>query len=125
MKATDFAGFYDFGIEKVKWEDISEEDKDENWLDEEDEYYAVYDEQGCFHTRYITDVKDLVTCFDSMDDDYLFDDAKECGFEYDDNDEDEEVIQLIKWCEINEPDSTRLHVLKVYNCLEEIENDVA
>ena len=35
--------------------------------------YDVIDDQGVFHTRHINDVKDLVDCFDSMLDDYIFD----------------------------------------------------
>lgn len=70
MKATDFANFFDFTIQK------GEE------LDEFGEIskYDVVDDQGVFHTRHINDVKDLVDCFDSMLNDYIFDSLEEDGF---------------------------------------------
>lgn len=62
MKATEFANFFEFEIRKGEipdeFGDISK--------------YDVVDCQGVFDTRHIDDVKDLVNCFDSMIDDYIF-----------------------------------------------------
>jgi hypothetical protein len=77
MKATEFAEYFEFTIQKGE---------------EPDEFgeiskYDVVDNQGVFHTRHIDDVKDLVDCFDSMLDDYVFDTLEEDGFEVEGFDE--------------------------------------
>ena len=107
MKATDFANYFDFDIQRC------------------DTGYEVFDLQVCFDTRYIQDISELVDCFDSMLDDYVFD-IEDYGFEYDEDSPLTETEQAIEWMELDAPKfwSTKLSVARCLAGQEEIENNV-
>lgn len=71
MRATDFANFFDFTIKEGETPDEFGEMS----------RYDVVDDQGCFSTRHINHVRDLVDCFDSMLENYIFDNLVEDGYE--------------------------------------------
>jgi len=85
MKATEFADFFEFWIEPTDRKTV-EKANDEcvfNYADlNADKFYRVVDGQGCFRTRYISDIKDLAECFDSLLNDYIDEDVESAGFEY-------------------------------------------
>lgn len=73
MKASEFAGFFEFSITR------------EDHLDEENfcKRFIVTDKQGVMETRHISYVEGLSDCFDSLLDDYVNDNLKEYGFDFD------------------------------------------
>lgn len=93
MKATDFANYFDFSIELIPWNEVPEDDK--AYLAKQTEIYAVSDDQGVFHTRYINNILDLADCFDSMLNDYILNDIEEYGFEP--NPQENDWEQALKW----------------------------
>lgn len=84
MKASEICDFFEFDIQRFENVDISYfYDKMFAWgVDEEDTKsftgFEVSDLQNCFRSRYITDIKDLIECFDSMLTDYIFDPFQDC-----------------------------------------------
>lgn len=59
MKATDFCNFFEFSIQKTNSQ------------------FEVVDIQGVFDTRYVKKVSELVYCFGSMEDDYIWHDIED------------------------------------------------
>ena len=87
MKATEFCKFFEFTIYKS------------HGIDEDgDEYnYIAVDDQGVFHSRYITDITEIANCFDSLLMDYIESNVEEDGFKYDDNRNGTYYEQLLEW----------------------------
>ena len=79
MKATDFSYFFDFYIKKS----------------EEYDEYEVVDYQSVFETRFVKTVNELIDCFGSMEDDYIWHDVEDT-FGYEGKQDYEE---LKKWIE--------------------------
>lgn len=109
MKATEFANFFDFTIQKG--EELNEF--------RELSKYDVVDDQGCFHTRHIDDVRELVDCFDSMLDDYIFSSLEEDGFEKEGFDED-----TIKFAEKNYGECGFTEIIRAFVNPNLIEDDI-
>lgn len=85
MKATEFAKFFEFTIQfATDFDEYGNEAK-----------YEVIDDQGVFHTRYINKIEELIDCFDSMLDDYIFSIFEEDGYKF--NEHENYFKQLEKW----------------------------
>ena len=80
MKASEFAAFFEFSIDYVENMEVPASEMDGYWDSPEDSPftgYLVTDDQGVLHTRYIKRIGELTECFDSLLDDYIFDDYEE------------------------------------------------
>lgn len=93
MKATEFCKFFEFTLYKERGY------ADEDYYEGKYNYKAT-DDQGVFHTRYVTDVTELADEFDSLLQDYVIDDLECQGFEPDIHEN--WYKQALTWCEENE-----------------------
>lgn len=119
MKATEFCNFFDFTLEKGNYK----VKHDVVYADGTYKYCAT-DDQVCFHDRYVNDVNDLASEFNSCLQDYVDDYIEEDGFEYDKEKEGSYYDQAVEFAEgIYKEDSIFIHVLKVLNGTETLEDD--
>ena len=120
MKATEFCKFFDFTLERGKFEV-----KDDLFYPDDTYQYCATDDQYCFHNRYVYDVDDLKGEFDSCLQNYVDDCIEEDGFEYDKERDGSYYDQAVEFAEsIYKEDSIFIHVLKVLNGTEKLEDDI-
>lgn len=119
MKATEFCNFFDFTLEKGEFEV-----KNDIIYDDGVYKYCATDDQACWDDRYVNDVNDLASEFDSCLQNYVNDYIEEDGFEYDKEKDGSYYDQAVEFAEgIYKEDSIFIHVLKVLNGTEELEDD--
>lgn len=119
MKATEFCNFFDFTLEKGKFEV-----KNDIIYDDGVYKYRATDDQVCFHNRYVNDVNELVNEFDSCLQNYVNDYIEEDGFEYDKEKNGTYYDQAIEFGkDIYDEDSVFMHMLKVLFGTETLEDD--
>ena len=120
MKATEFCKFFDFTLERGKFEV-----KDDLVYLNGTYRYCATDDQYCFHDRYVNDVNDLADAFDSCLQNYVNDYIEEDGFKYDKEKDGSYYDQAVEFAEeFYKTDSVLTHVLKVLNGTETLEADI-
>ncbi len=82
MKATEFAYFFEFSLEKVPLSEVPEDIR-EDFDGSVSEVFVARDCQGVFQARYFDKLTLLVEQFDSMLSDYIKENIEEDGFEPD------------------------------------------
>ena len=120
MKATEFCKFFDFTLERGKFEV-----KDKLFYPDGTYQYCATDDQCCFDDRYVNYVIDLVNEFDFCLQNYVNDYIEEDGFEYNKKKNGSYYDQAVKFAEDTyEKDSVFIHILKVLNGTETLEADI-
>lgn len=79
MNVIDFCKFFNFSIEIISIDEVSEDAREEYDLQEE-WVYEMVDDQGVFQTRYADNIADIADLFDSMLPDYVDSNLEEGGF---------------------------------------------
>lgn len=114
MKATEFCKFFDFNIDIVPIDEVSEDDRNDFALQEE-WVYEMTDDQGTFRTRYADSICTIADLFDSMLLDYVDSTLSDFGFEWDQYSMEPQYEQALKWIKGTELEGTNIH--RVIECM--------